>query len=207
MARPKSQETLQKENDALKNKLAKMEEMLNSLMSENTKPKQKKVEIVEEFEDDSIPEIPLNKTVRVMSLFHGGLNLKTEQNGSQVFRFEMVGQILPIIYSDLVKILANQRKFFENGYCMILDKDVVKAHYLEDYCKKFIDAKTINNILDYESDKIEQIFSGVTSVIQQTIVDIIISKINKNDYVDKNKISAINKVYGKDIFELAYKLR
>lgn len=206
MARPKSQDTLQKENETLKNKLAKMEEMLNSLMTERLESSVNQSDF-KPVEFEEIPEIPLNKTVRIMSLFHGGLNLKTEQSGGQIFRFEMVGQILPIIYSDLVKILANQRKFFENGYCMILDKDVVKAHYLEDYYKKFIDVKTINNILDYDVEKIEQIFSNTTPVIQQTIVDIIVSKINKNEYVDRNRVLVINKAYGKDVFELAYRLR
>jgi hypothetical protein len=206
MARPKSQDTLQKENETLKNKLAKMEEMLNSLMTERLESSVNQSDS-KPVEFEEIPEIPLNKTVRIMSLFHGGLNLKTEQSGGQIFRFEMVGQILPIIYSDLVKILANQRKFFENGYCMILDKDVVKAHYLEDYYKKFIDVKTINNILDYDVEKIEQIFSNTTPVIQQTIVDIIVSKINKNEYVDRNRVLVINKAYGKDVFELACRLR
>lgn len=163
------------------------------------------------YEDDDqydIQEIPLNRVVKVMSLFSGGLNLKTsDTNNAQVVRFEFVGQTLPIIYQDLIKMIGNQRQFFEEGYCMILDKDVVKAHYLEKFYKKFIDGKVINNILEYEPDKIREIFSNVTGVIQQSIVDVVISKILNNEYVDKNKVSVLSEVYGRDIFELANKLR
>jgi hypothetical protein len=142
-----------------------------------------------------------------MSLFSGGLNLRPSNDSSQVFRFEFVGQIFPILYSDLSKVLANQRKFFEQGYCMILDKNVVKAHYLEDHYKKFIDAKVINNILEYDDETIEQIFSGTTQIIQQSIVDTLINKINNNEFADKNKVSIISKLYGSDLFDLAYKMK
>jgi hypothetical protein len=208
--RPSNNEKLLKENEELKNRLLEMENMIKSLMTKSTdQPKEElKENIIESFEEEIIPEIPMHKTIKVMSLFHGGLNLKTSNDGSaQVFRFEFVGQVFPILYSDLVKILANQRKFFEQGYCMILDKNVVKAHYLEDFYKKFIDAKVINSILDYDVKKIKEIFANTTKVIQQSIVDIIISKINSNDYVDKNKVFAISEVYETDFFELANKMK
>lgn len=196
---------LLKEKQVLEERLAKMELLINSL----TEQKEKTFTIVDnDFEFEEIPEIPMNKVIKVMSLFSGGLNLKTTNDGTaQVFRFEFIGQILPIIYSDLVKIVSNQRAFFEQGYCMILDKDVVKAHYLEDYYKKFIDGRVINNILEYDVDKIKEIFTNTTPVIQQSIIDMMVQKINNNEYVDKNKVTALNEVYGNDIFELANKLK
>lgn len=192
---------LLKENKELKERLAKMEAMLQSLMvQQNTNTK--------EDNDDVISEIPMNKTVKVMSLFSGGLNLKTSNDSNAtVFRFNFVGETYPIIYSDLVKIIANQRKFFKEGYCMILDKDVVKAHYLEDDYKRFVDGKVINNILEYETPKIKEIFSNVTKVIQQSIVDVVVNKINNNEYVDKNKVAVISELYGHDLYKLADKLR
>lgn len=203
---------LEQKNKELEAKIAEMEKMMQSLISQqnqktenipNTLPA-----ILEDINEYDIQEIPLNKVIKVMSLYSGGLNLKTSDSAeSQVVRFEYIGQILPILYVDLVKIIANQRSFFEDGYCLILDKNVVKVHYLEQYYKKFIDGKVINNILDYEIDKIQEIFTNTAKVIQQSIVDLIIQKINKNDYVDKNKITAISDVYGFDIYELALKMR
>lgn len=199
-----------KENKELKKRLAEMEELIKSLA--NNKESESEKEIIQKEEiiqdEDKYEEIPMHKPIKVMSLFAGGLNLKTSNDSNaQVFRFTFVGQVYPIVYSDLIKVMANQREFFQKGYCMILDKAVVKAHYLEDYYKKFVDGKVINNILEYDVEKIREIFSNVTPTIQQSIVDVIISKINSNDYVDKNKASVISKIYGNDIFDLANKIK
>lgn len=190
---------IEKENKELKNRLEKMEKMIQSLTLN---------QITKNDIEDELPEIPMNKTVKVMSLFDGGLNLKTSNDeGGQVFRFTFVGDTFPIIYSDLVKVIANQRSFFKDGYCMILDKNVVKAHYLEDDYKKFVDGKVINSILEYDISKIKDIFANVTSVIQQSIIDIIVKKINTNEYVDKNKVAVISELYGTDIFEFANRIK
>jgi hypothetical protein len=193
------------ENKELKKRLAEMEEMLKTL-TENKKDKPE--DDIIQIEEDKYEEIPMQKPIKVMSLFAGGLNLKTSNDSTaQIFRFTFVGQTYPIIYSDLIKIMATQRDLFQKGYCMILDKSVIKSHYLEDYYKKFVDGKVINNILDYDNNKIREIFSNVTPTIQQSIVDVIINKINSNDYVDKNKVSVINDIYGKNIFDLASKMK
>jgi hypothetical protein len=203
MARLQKEKTsIELENEKLKKEL----EEVKKLLQQQAVQKNELVK-VSEPDEDIIPEIPMHKAIKVMSLFSGGLNLKTSNDGNaQVFRFEYVGQIFPMVYSDLVKVLANQRKFFEQGYCMILDKDVVKAHYLEEHYKKFIDGKIINQFLDYEIDKITELFANTTPVIQQSIVDVIIAKINNNDYVDKNKVTAISDIYGHDIFDIAKQL-
>lgn len=202
---PQEEDTVIQENKMLKDRLAKMEEMMQELMAKKEMVPQQEVIVEDEFD---IQEIPMNKVIKVMSLFDGVLNLKTSNdNTAQVVRFEFVGQILPVIYQDLVKIVGNQRKFFEDGYCMILDKNVVRAHYLEKFYKKFVDGNVINNILDYEVDRIVEIFTRTTKVIQQTIIDIVVKKINSNDYVDKNKVAAIGDIYDIDIFALANKLK
>ena len=215
--RPKKAETLEKENKEmevenkeLRERLLELEKKLESLadMKVNEQTKQNSNPAMYSDDYDDMPEIPMNKTVKVMSLFAGGLNLKTSRDDSaQVFRFEFVGETYPIMYSDLVKIIGLQRNLFTSGYCMILNKDVVKAHYLEEAYKKFIDGKTINNILTYEADKIKELFINTTKVIQQSIVDLIIQKINSDENVDKNKVGVISEVYGKDVFELAMKMR
>lgn len=191
-----------KENEELKARLAKMEEMMQSLMEKQT------VKTVKAEAEDTIKDIPMTKSIKVMSLFDGGLNLKTSRDGSgQTFRFEFVGETYPILYADLIKSINLQRWIYKDGYCMILDQDVVKTHYLENDYNKFVDAEVINNILEYEDEKIKDIFSNVTPVIQRSIVDVVINKINGSENVDKNKVAVVGEVYGKDIFELASKMR
>lgn len=196
---------LAKENQELKEKLSKMEEMVQQLIARLDSTTTHNTVATN---TDTIPEIPMNRTVKVMSLFSGGLNLKTSNDdNATVFRFNFVGETYPIMYSDLVKIIANQRRFFKEGYCMILDPDVVKAHYLEADYKRFVDGNVINNILEYDVYKIREIFSNVTPVIQQSIVDVVASKIANREYIDRNKVAVISELYGKDLYEIADKLR
>ncbi len=197
----------QQENKELREKIAKLEEMIERL-TETYLKSEKLQPAVEEYSFEDYPEIPTNKPIRVMSLFTGGLNLKTSNDGNaQVFRLEKFGDIIPIMYMDLSKIISNQRRFFEEGYCIVMDKDVVKLHYLEDAMKKILDYKTITNILNYDIEKIKTLFSGATKVIQQTIVDLLIEKINKGEHLDKNKISVISEIFGHDIYELANRVK
>jgi len=205
-----SDDALVVENKELKNRLSKLEEMFLALtqqMQEKStalSPTSAQIEPQEEV----IPEIPMGKIIKVVSLFNGGLNLKTSDHGdARVYRFEELGQIYPIIYADLVQILSNQRRFFTEGYCMILDKNVVKAHALEEIYKKMVDDKTIKNILKYDAAKIREIVSGLMPTVQQTIIETVVSIINKNEYFDKSKVDIISSVTGKDIFAIAQRMK
>jgi len=197
---------LQEENNLLKSKLEKMEEMLTSLMKQNQELENRPEKIVEVVRDiDKTPEIvdiPLNKVVKVMSLYTGVMNLKTAENG-KIFKFNNFGDVHPIIYNDLIQIMSHQHRFCTEGYFTILDKDVVIAHGLEDNYKKILDKKVIENILTYDEDKIKELFSGTTKNIKESIVSILINKINGNENVDKNKIHIISELYGIDLFAYA----
>lgn len=197
------------ENKELKNRLSKLEKMFNALtqqVEEKSKPFSVPKDI--EPEEEIVPDIPMGKIIKVVSLFNGGLNLKTSDHGdARVYRFEELGQIYPIIYADLVQILSNQRRFFTEGYCMILDKNVVKAHALEEIYKKIVDDKTIKNILEYDVAKIREIVSGLMPTVQQTIIESVVSIINKNEYFDKTKVDVISSVTGKDIFAIAQRMK
>jgi len=195
---------LVKRNKELEKELEKMKEMLQKLMTEkenklNQEIKQEEVEV--------FPEIPMHKPIKVMSLYTGGLNLKRYNDDETPFRFNFFGETQPILYGDLVRIISHQRKFFEEGYCVILDNDVIKVHYLEKFMKKILDKKTIDRILEYDDDKIRDLYNGTTKQLKQTIVDLIVDKIVKNEYVDRNKVAVISELYGKDLYEIAEHLK
>lgn len=195
---------LVKRNEELEKELEKMKEMLQKLMAEKKVDTKQNSEIKEE---EVFPEIPMNKPIKVMSLYTGGLNLKRYEDDKTPIRFNMYGETQPILYMDLLKIISHQRKFFEEGYCIVLDKNVIKAHYLEKHMSKILDKKTIDNLLDYDDEKIKDLFNGTTKQIKETIVDLIVDKIIKKEYVDKNKVALISELYGKDLYEIADKLK
>lgn len=195
---------LVKRNEELEKELEKMKEMLQKLMTEkenklNQEIKQEEVEV--------FPEIPMHKPIKVMSLYAGGLNLKKYNDDKTPFRFNFFGETQPILYGDLVKIISHQRKFFEEGYCVVLDNDVIKVHYLEKFMKKILDKKTIDKLLEYDDEKIKDLYNGTTKQLKQTIVDLIVDKIVKKEYVDRNKVAVISELYGKDLYEIAEHLK
>lgn len=195
---------LVKRNKELEKELEKMKEMLQKLMTEkenklNQEIKQEEVEV--------FPEIPMHKPIKVMSLYTGGLNLKKYNDDKTPFRFNFFGETQPILYGDLVKIISHQRKFFEEGYCVVLDNDVIKVHYLEKFMKKILDKKTIDKLLEYDDEKIKDLYNGTTKQLKQTIVDLIVDKIVKKEYVDRNKVAVISELYGKDLYEIAEHLK
>ena len=195
---------LVKRNEELEKELEKMKEMLQKLMAEKKVDTKQNSEIKEE---EVFPEIPMHKPIKVMSLYTGGLNLKKYNDDKTPFRFNFFGETQPILYGDLVKIISHQRKFFEEGYCVVLDNDVIKVHYLEKFMKKILDKKTIDKLLDYDDEKIKDLYNGTTKQLKQTIVDLIVGKIVKKEYVDRNKVAVISELYGKDLYEIAEHLK
>jgi len=194
---------LAKRNEELEKELEKMKEMLQKLMAEKKVDTKQNSEIKEEV----FPEIPMHKPIKVMSLYTGGLNLKKYNDDKTPFRFNFFGETQPILYGDLVKIISHQRKFFEEGYCVVLDNDVIKVHYLEKFMKKILDKKTIDKLLEYDDEKIKDLYNGTTKQLKQTIVDLIVDKIVKKEYVDRNKVAVISELYGKDLYEIAEHLK
>ncbi len=196
---------LVKRNKELERELKELKKKLETLMSEKVSAVEKNNDIKDE--NEVFPEIPMNKPIKVMSLYTGGLNLKKYDNDKTPVRFNRFGEVQPILYMDLIKIISHQRKFFEEGYCVILDDEVIKVHYLEKDMEKILDKNTIEKILDYENEKIRDLFVGTTKQIKQTIIDLIIDKIVKKEYVDRNKVALISELYGKDLYEIAEHLK
>jgi hypothetical protein len=195
---------LVKRNKELEKELEKMKEMLQKLMTEKKVDTKQNSEIKEE---EVFPEIPMHKPIKVMSLYTGGLNLKKYEDDKTPFRFNFFGETQPILYGDLVKIISHQRKFFEEGYCVVLDNDVIKVHYLEKFMEKILDKKTIDKLLEYDDEKIRDLYNGTTKQLKQTIVDLMVDKIVKKEYIDRNKVAVISELYGKDLYEIAEHLK
>lgn len=184
-------ESLKKENAELKSqlqmileKLSNMEETKN--VSENNETDNEDVEL---YKDIS----PL-KPIKVISLTDGGVSLRTNTSGTaKTFRFDKFGHTTSITYSDLQDVIATNRTFIEDGSVYICDADVVKNNYLEEFYDKFLTVETITNILTFNKSDIADMVSNTTESIQETIISLIVKKINNNEYVDMNKVDVIGK--------------
>lgn len=212
---PVNNESTNKELDEMKMMMQTLMEQIGALKAENEELKNSKSEVKNDvsdddsYEDDYI-EISPNKPIRVISLFKGGLTLKTNQDGSgKNFRFDKYGHTRTIAYSDLQDCIAVTRNLIEEGYVYICDKDVVRNNYLEDYYKRFIKKEHIDGILNFSDEDIRGMIENTTRPIQETIILNIVEKINKNEYVNRDKADLIGKCCTPtcDIFALALQER
>lgn len=201
-----SDESLKKENEDLKNKLSEMMNMIKELQNSKNSTSSS----IEDITKSNTEDVEMNARILITSMTTGGVNMKTSNDGSaRHFRFEKLGQTIPIIYEHLINCINTDRWLFEDGLVYISDSNVVREQCLEDAYKKFLTPDKIENILEFDVDTIQEMVSSTTDAIQETIVDLVAAKMNKGGSIDMNKIEVIGNACNKkvDIRELANKLR
>lgn len=185
---------LVKENEDLKTQLADLAKQFAEFKASMEAQTSVESVVSSEYTENDYVEISPQKPIRVISLTPGGLSLRTNLNGSgKTFRFDKFGSTLSITYGDLQDVINTDRSFIEGGAVYICDSNVIKNHYYEDIYKKFLTVDTINNILTFSKDKIVEMVSNTTESIQEAVIAVIVDKINRNEYVDMNKVEAIGK--------------
>ncbi|MFR2774869.1 MAG: hypothetical protein ACLTBR_03470 [Anaerostipes sp.] len=145
-----------------------------------------------ESQEHTYVEIDPLKPIKLISLTSGGLTLRTDAKGrGRNVRFTKFGQSRFVPYQDLQNIMTVDRTFIEQGYVYICDKNVVHNNYLDDDYQKFLSQEKIENILSFPTEEITKMIQNTTAAIQDTIIDLIVRKINNSEYVDMNKVTAI----------------
>ena len=201
-------ESLKKENEDLKNQLAEMMNMIKDLQASKSEPEKEVVENRDTDKSENIEDVEMNARILVTSITTGGVNLKTSNDGSaRHFRFEKLGQTIPIIYEHLINCINTDRWLFEDGLIYISDPNVIREQCLEDAYKKFLTPETIENILDFNMSVIIDMVTSTTPAIQETIIDLVVDKLNHGGSIDMNKVNAIGTACNVNIMELASKLK
>jgi len=176
--KPKTKAVLTAENEALKAQLEAM---------------QKESAPADSGKNDEI-EISMTKYIKVMSLCPNRLNLSTESRRGK-FKFNKFGEVKRVMYKDLVEVMELQDSFLQAGLFLILDKDVVRLHGLDDVYERILDGGTIEKLITGElSNEALSLFLAAPVRQQDAIVDLIIRKLVRDDEsVDMNFVFAIEK--------------
>lgn len=182
--------------DELKKENAELKEQMASILSMLKEKDNDKADAPNNVDSDSdryeFVEINPLQQIRVVSLSDGGVTLCTERFGKgKSFRFDKFGHFRPITYSDLQDIISANRELIESGVVYICNKDVIKNNYLTECYQKFLDVKTIENILTFDEDTIRNMIANTTVPIQETVISIVVDKIVNGEYVDMNKVRII----------------
>lgn len=218
-------ETKNNEVDALKAQIEQMEQknletskklddtmlMLQSLISAMQNDKvahesEQNVETAETTEvvreqsaSNSVPDQPrADELIKVMSLRHGVVNLNV--NGNVALRFDKYCEIKPILYSNLVEVVNQNRGFAESGVFYILDDRTIYHLGLSEFYKKLVSGDVMNNIDKYSNDEIKNILENIRKEQRDTIIYNLCLRLYNNEPVDTNKLKFISDVCGVDIF-------
>lgn len=201
-------DSLKKENEELKNQLAEMMNMIKDLQTKKSESENISVKNKDMDKTENIEDVEMNARILVTSITTGGVNLKTSNDGSaRHFRFEKLGQTIPIIYEHLINCINTDRWLFEDGLIYISDPNVIREQCLEDAYKKFLTPEAIENILDFDMNVIVEMVKSTTPAIRETIIDLVVDKLNHGGFIDMNKVNAIGTACNVNIMELASKLK
>lgn len=182
---------LEKENKEIREQLDRMLKMMEAQKTETV--------TLTENSETSLEEPSPNKTIRLMSLCRGSLNLAEDESGTGKIKFSKYGEVKTILYSSLIRIVNNNRAFAEKGYFYILDKAAVYYLGLNDCYSKIITKDVMDNILKYEDVDIARIIENTDENQVETMVKNLTDRVYNGESVDLNKVQYISRKTNIDI--------
>lgn len=200
---------MEQKNAETSKKLDDVTSMLQSLigaMQNNKVESEKSTEIAETTEPareqsalSSVPDQPRpDELIKVMSLRYGVLNLNV--NDHLALRLDKYCEIKPVLYSNLIDIVNQNRSFAEYGYFYILDDRAVYHLGLSNAYKNLVSGDIMNHIDEYSNEQIEKILKNVRKEQKDTILYNLCLRLYNDEQVDVNKIKFIGDICDVDIF-------
>ena len=191
MATVKTKAELEKENAEFASQLEEMRKMIEELQKQNSSTPVSTTNVYNNVEDPYIS---------VISLCNNELNLSTGGYGhGEVYTFTYFGQEQNIPASDLKKIVKNNRSFTTNGLFYIADKDFITSEHLKKAYEKIADLEKISGIMMADKETFKNVFETITDTQKETVFDMLVHKVAKNEDVDMNIVKICSDIMGKDI--------
>lgn len=197
----------QKQQNEINAKLLEMLAGFTAQKSNEEKPIQKKIQ------DAAIPKKNYtglkqprpDSMIRLQSLTKGELCLNVR--GNVAINFEKYGDIKPVLYSELVNIVNNNRSFAENGTFYIMDDSAVFYLGLARFYDHIMSWEDIENIETFSDDTLRQMLPKISDFQKDVLSLVLATKIFNNELVDMNKVDVISKVCNIDIVGKAREMR
>ena len=161
---------------------AKLLEMLTNLTSQkaeqpvNTVQKQDVAVVRKNY--DNLRQPRPDAMIRLQSLTKGELCLNV--NGSVAINFDKYGDIKPVLYSELMNIVNNNRRFAEEGAFYIMDDASVKYLGLSRYYDNILSYDEIESLESYSDDELRTIITKISD-FQKDVVSLVFANRIYND--------------------------
>lgn len=188
---------------------AKLLEMLTNLTSKkeeqpvNTVQKQDVAVVRKNY--DNLRQPRPDAMIRLQSLTKGELCLNV--NGSVAINFDKYGDIKPVLYSELMNIVNNNRRFAEEGAFYIMDDASVKYLGLSRYYDNILSYDEIESLESYSDDELRTIIPKISDFQKDVVSLVFANRIYNDEQVDRNKIEVISKACEIDIAKRAREMK
>lgn len=184
-------------------------EMLASLTAPKAEPvvatPQKQEVVIPKKNYDNLRQPRPDAMIRLQSLTKGELCLNV--NGNVAINFDKYGDIKPVLYSELMNIVNNNRRFAEDGTFYILDDASVKYLGLSRYYDNILSYDEIESLESFSDDELKTRLPK-TSDFQKDVISLVYAtKIYDDEDVDRNKIEIISKACDIDITRRAREMK
>lgn len=143
--------------------------------------------------------------IRLQSLTKGELCLNV--NGSVAINFDKYGDIKPVLYSELMNIVNNNRRFAEEGAFYIMDDASVKYLGLSRYYDNILSYDEIESLESYSDDELRTIVTKISDFQKDVVSLVFANRIYNDEQVDRNKIEIISKACEIDIAKRAREMK
>ena len=188
---------------------AKLLEMLTNLTAQkaeqpvNTVQKQDVAVVRKNY--DNLRQPRPDAMIRLQSLTKGELCLNV--NGSVAINFDKYGDIKPVLYSELMNIVNNNRRFAEEGAFYIMDDASVKYLGLSRYYDNILSYDEIESLESYSDDELRTIITKISDFQKDVVSLVFANRIYNDEQVDRNKIEVISKACEIDIAKRAREMK
>lgn len=188
---------------------AKLLEMLTNLTAPKVEQPvntvQKQEVVVARKNYDNLRQPRPDAMIRLQSLTKGELCLNV--NGSVAINFDKYGDIKPVLYSELMNIVNNNRLFAEEGAFYIMDDASVKYLGLSRYYDNILSYDEIESLESYPDDELRTIVPKISDFQKDVVSLVLANRIYNNEQVDRNKVEVISKACEIDIAKRAREMK
>ena len=147
----------EKESKVIEEKIEVVEDKLDSFFDSGVYEKEST-----QFKDGDL--------INVMSGINGLLIHRSRETGKE-YRFNGFGQIRKMEYKELVNIKNLTSKTLDEGWIVILNKDIIKDFGYEDMYENILTPKNIKEIFKKETEEVREFVSQLPKSMQVTIID------------------------------------
>lgn len=166
---------------------------------------QKQEVVITKKNYDNLRQPRPDAMIRLQSLTRGELCLNV--NGSVAINFDKYGDIKPVLYSELMNIVNNNRLFAEEGAFYIMDDASVKYLGLSRYYDSILSYDEIEQLESYSDEELKTIIPKVSDFQKDVISLVFASRMYNDEPVDRNKVEVISKACEIDIAKRAREMK